>query len=275
MQLAAHTFGFWQDSAETAFEALGLGGFRHIQLMAAPPHFDPWRDDQARTARLSALIERHRLRLLAADLASSDINLASASADVVAFSVDAYGRLAARSAELGAASICVGSGRRHALLAKANDRLMESFRHAFRAIVREARICGLTVVLENHPQGLLADAKAIRRFLEDENLGDVGVIYDVANAVAIGENPTEGLALLAPHLSVVHLSDSPIGQWRHDPIGAGAIDFHAIGATLRRQGFGGPVALEILSKTPLADLLDGVRRLVAAGWVFEDPLPTI
>lgn len=274
MRLAAHTFGFvWQESAEAALEAIASAGFRHVQLMAAPPHFDPWRGDAARTARLRDLIVRYGLELLAGDLASSDVNLASASAEVTGFSVDAYKRLIARCAELGAAAVCVGSGRRHALLAKANDRLMESFRPAFQEIVAEARRHGLSVGLENHPQGLLADAGSIGRFIEEEGYGDVTVIYDVANAVAIGEDPVEGLATLASHLSIVHLSDSPAGQWRHDPIGSGAIDFGAIGRELRRQGYNGPVALEILSEAPLQGLLDGARKLIADGWSFEGPLP--
>lgn len=276
MQLAAHTFGFvWQESAEAALEAIAAAGFRHVQLMAAPPHFDPWRSDAARTARLRELIERHGLDLLAGDLASSDINLASASPDVVSFSIDAYRRLIARCAELGAAAVCVGSGRRHALLAKANDRLMESFRPAFREIVAEARRHGLSVGLENHPQGLLADAGTIRGFIEEEGYGDVTVIYDVANAVAIDEDPVKGLATLASRLSIVHLSDSPVGHWRHDPIGSGAIDFGAIGRELKRQGYRGPVALEILSETPLQGLLDGARKLFEGGWAFEGSLPRL
>lgn len=270
MQLAAHTFGFvWQDSAEATFETLGAAGFRDVQLMAAPPHFDPWRDDAPRTARLRAVIARYGLRVVAGDLASSDINLASPSSEVVSFAVDAYRRLVARCAELGAVDVCVGSGRRHALLARANDRLMESFRPAFRAIVAEARRRGLGVGLENHPQGLLADAATIRGFLDAEEYWDVGVIYDVANAVAIGEDPVAGLATLGPRLRAVHLSDSPLGQWRHDPIGSGEIDFTAIGRELRRQAYEGPVVLEILSDNPLQGLIAGAQRLVRDGWSFQ------
>ncbi len=239
--------------------------------MASPPHFDPWLKDDARTKRLRAVMERYRLNLLAADLASSDINLASPSPDVVAFSVDAYRRLAARCAELGAASLCVGSGRRHALLDKANERLLESFRPAFRAIVEEARREGLTVSIENHPQGLLADAPAICRFIDEEGYEDVGVIYDVANAAAIGEDPVEGLAMLASHLRIVHLSDSPPGQRRHDPIGSGAIDFARIAAALGRQAYAGPVAIEILSQAPLVDLTEAIGRLELAEWRFVQP----
>lgn len=58
------------------------------------------------------------------------------------------------------------------------------------------------------------------------------MIYDVANAVAINGDPVAGLETLWPRLGIVYLSDSPKGQWRHDPIGTGAVDFAAIGAFL-------------------------------------------
>jgi sugar phosphate isomerase/epimerase len=271
MRVGAHTFGFvWHSEAEAAVEAIAGAGFKTVQLMATPPHFDPWDDDPARTRRLRRLLERNGMELLAADLASSDVNLASPSHDVVAFSVDAYYRTIARCAELGARWVCVGSGRRHALIARANLQLMETFRPAFRAIVAEAERCGLGVILENHPQGLLADAAAIDRFLAEEGYDRVPVIYDVANAFAIGEDPAEGIAALRQRLGIIHLSDSPAGHWRHDPIGSGAIDFAAIWASLTRTGFSGPVVLEILSDEPLADLTDGVRRLKDLGWSLSE-----
>ncbi|GGF04288.1 hypothetical protein GCM10011611_07110 [Aliidongia dinghuensis] len=264
--LGAHTFGFvWQAAPEEAIDRIGAAGFRQVQLMATPPHFDPWVSDAARTRRLRTILERHGLTLLALDLASSDINLASPAKDVVDFAVDAYVRTIDRAAELGARGICVGSGRRHALLARANLQLMEVFRPAFARIHAAAERCRLDVMLENHPQGLLADAATIDRFLHDEGYGSVQVIYDVANAFAIGEDPVAGLDRLWPRLGVIHLSDSPKGQWRHDPIGSGEIDFTAIANLLGQRGYTGAVVLEILSEAPMQGLIDGVAALKAAG----------
>ncbi len=217
--LGAHTFGFvWRSSAPEAIEALGEAGFRHVELMATPPHFDPWRDDPSLTQTLRTLLRSYDMSLIALDLASSDINLASPSRDVVDFAVDAYIRAIARAAELGARSICVGSGRRHALLSSVNEQLMTTFKPAFARTYAEARRRGVGVALENHPQGLLADAPTIGAFLSAEGYGDVSVIYDVANAFAIGEDPVRGLETLWPRVDVIHFSDSPRGQWRHDPL---------------------------------------------------------
>ncbi|OAF19970.1 MULTISPECIES: sugar phosphate isomerase/epimerase [Bradyrhizobium] len=267
--LGAHTFGFaWDCVAEEAIAQLADAGYRTVQLMATPPHFDPWRQDAARTRRIGALIERYGLSLLALDLASSDINLASPSPHVVDFAVASYEATIERAAELGARWICVGSGRRHALLAKANDRLMVSFREAFARIHDKATHAGIPIILENHPQGLLASAADIVRFLADEGYADMPVIYDVANAIAIGEDPVEGLRTLWPRLGIVHLSDSPKGQWRHDPIGSGEIDFAAIGAELKQRSYGGRIVLEILSERPLQDIGEGAAALQRQGLAF-------
>jgi sugar phosphate isomerase/epimerase len=267
--LGAHTFGFaWDCIAEDAIARLAEAGYRTVQLMATPPHFDPWRQDATRTRRICALLERHDLSLLALDLASSDINLASPAPHVVDFAVEAYSAAIDRAAELGARWICVGSGRRHALLAKANERLMTSFRDAFARIHDKAQRAGIPIIIENHPQGLLASASGIVKFLDAEGYDDMPVIYDVANAFAIGEDPVEGFKTLWPRLAIVHLSDSPKGQWRHDPIGSGEIDFGAIAALLKQQAYMGKIVLEILSDRPLEDLNAGAAALKQRGLAF-------
>lgn len=270
LALGAHTFGFaWECGAELAIEQLAAAGYRNIQLMATPPHFDPWQDDPVRTDRLRTLIERHGLSLLALDLASNDINLASPAPAVVDFAVAAYSSAIDRARELGAQWICVGSGRRHALLPKANERLMMSFRAAFARIHDKAQRAGIPIILENHPQGLLASATDIARFLDEGGYTDTQVIYDVANAVAIREDPVAGLQALWRRAGLVHLSDSPMGQWRHDPIGSGEIDFSAIASLLKRGDYPGTVVLEILSDQPLEDINKGVDALRRQGFEFD------
>jgi sugar phosphate isomerase/epimerase len=270
LALGAHTFGFaWECEAEQAMEQLAAAGYRTIQLMATPPHFDPWQSDPRRTDRLRRIIERHGLSLLALDLASSDINLASPAPAVVDFAVAAYSAAIDRARELGARWICVGSGRRHALLSKANERLMTSFRDAFAHIHDKAQRAGVPIILENHPQGLLASATDIARFLDEEGYADTQVIYDVANAVAIREDPVAGLQTLWRRTGLIHLSDSPIGQWRHDPIGSGEIDFSAIASLLERSDYSRTVVLEILSDRPLDDITKGADALRRQGFEFD------
>ena len=216
MRYGAHTFGFvFQDDAETAFAQLIQAGFRDLELMATPPHFNPWSSPPSTQRRLRTLLEAAGARLHALDLASSDINLASFAPKSVDFAVSAYLHLIDRAGELGAGAICVGSGRRHALLPEANARLMGPYRGAFERILVAARGAGIGVLVENQPAGLIPDAASIARFLSEGGYDEVGVIYDVDNASAIAETPADGVALLAGRIALAHLSDSPRGQWRH------------------------------------------------------------
>ncbi len=260
----AHTFGFVFDrDVEATVDALAGAGFRQIEIMATPPHYDPWNVSRERQRRLRAAIARAGLELLALDLASSDVNLASLAPQAVDFAVDAYCKLAERAAELGTAAICVGSGRRHPLLTSANARLMESFEPAFVRICEAARKNGVRVWIENMPAGLLPDAGSLAAFVADHD--GVGVIYDVANAFAIGEDPAEGLARLADAVRVVHFSDAPRGSWRHDPIGSGDIDFLPALTAARIHAPHAAKLIEILSEQPFEDVVEGRKTLSRLG----------
>jgi sugar phosphate isomerase/epimerase len=268
-RLGAHTFGFvWQADAETALSTLIENGFSTLQLMATPPHFDPWKSPPEVQARIRSLVDRAHADLLAIDLASSDVNLASPAQEVVDFAIAAYCAAVERACELGVRWVCVGSGRRHTLAPTASDRLLDIYRGAFEKILHTARVHGLGIILENHPQGLLADASSMAQFLADYD--DVPVIYDVANAFAIGEDPVSGLELLLPRIGVIHVSDAPRGQWRHDPIGSGDINFSMIGEFIHNHQLAGIVVAEIISANPLSDLVASRRVLRNLGWQFAD-----
>lgn len=267
MKLGAHTFGFvWHCGPEEAFDALAAIGIRYVQLMATAPHFDPFVTDVPRTNRLRNILARNGQTAIALDLASSDVNLASPSNDVRRFAFDAYARAIARAASIGMQWVCIGSGRRHGLLPNVNAQLMDPFRRVFADLRREAERQGVQLILENHPQGLLHTAELMADFLDREGHADLPVIYDVANAAAVGEDPVEGLTRLGKKTRIVHLSDAPNGRWGHDPIGSGDIDFARIGQALVASKFDGYVVLEILCDHPAEGIADGAARLRGMGY---------
>ena len=269
MILGSHTFGFaWHTTPEAAFDALGAMGIGQVQLMATAPHFDPWLLDVPRTRRLLACLERNGQTPLALDLASSDVNLCSANPEVVAFARESYARAIARAAELGMPWVCIGSGRRHPLLPAVNAQLRDPLRRVFADLHREAARQGVKLILENHPHGLLPSADDMASFIEGEGYTDVTVIYDVANASFIGEDPVAGLARLGGLTRIVHLSDAKTGVWGHDPIGSGDIDFPAIGQKLAAMGYDSHVVLEIMGEHPARDTAAGVAKLRQMGFGF-------
>mgnify|MGYP003582694552 CR=1 FL=1 len=261
-ELGAHTFGFvWQGSVLDVIAQLSQNSFRTFQLLASPPHI-PDLDASGVCARaIRAEVDAVGGTVLSLDLPVSEINIASPIREVVEFSVDYYRKAIDFAAAIGAKYITVTSGRRHALLPPPIGCLDGVFEDAFVRIADYAHRAGLRVLFENHPQGFRPDIRSMMKLCSDSRLQHVDILYDVANGVAIGEDPVEGLRVAKARLGAVHFSDSPLGAWRHDPIGTGEIDFASILGVLDEIAFRGPCIAEIISDKPLQDLLDARSRL--------------
>ena len=252
--LGAHTFGFvWDMDAPRAVDALAAEGFNQFEFIAMAPHLDPRRITRDQTRALREAVAR-------------DINLASTSPDVVDFTAESYEATIRLAGELSARWVVVLPGRRHMLLPPRDNRLLDIFRGAMERLVPIAERSGVRLLIENHPQTLLPDAESIATFLAQERYGCVDTLYDLANGFAIAENPEAAIAQLKPWLGMVHVSDSPAGQWRHDPIGAGAVDFDAARRALDLIAFTGPIIAEIIAADPAAQLVEARNALRALGW---------
>jgi sugar phosphate isomerase/epimerase len=270
-ELGAHTFGFvWSQDVVSTIEALAGAGFRLFQVLASPPHVDPFTAPPPLRRRIRDAVAACGGRIVSVDLAASEYNLASPVPDVLRFSIDCYRRAIGFAADIGAQSITVTSGRRHLLLPAPAGRLESVFVDALAVIAGVARDAGLTVLLENHPQGVFPDTPSMARLLDDARFGDIALLYDVTNALAIGEDPAAGLAAVLPHVGLVHLSDAPAGTWCHDPLGTGDVDLHRVFAAMADGRYDGPVVAEIISDRPLQHLVDA-RTFCAARW----PAPAV
>ncbi len=260
--LGAHTFGFvWQGNVLEVIGRLGANGFRTFQLLASPPHISDLEASGTCARAIRTEVATVGGTVLSLDLPVSEINIASPIREVVDFSVSYYRKAIDFSAAIEAKYITVTSGRRHALLPPPQGSLDGVFEDAFVRIAEHASRAGLRVLFENHPQGFCPDIGSMMKLASDPRLQHVDILYDVANGVAIGEDPVEGLRAAQSRLGAVHFSDSPKGAWRHDPIGTGEIDFASILRTLDDMAFQGPCVAEIISDAPLQHLLDARERL--------------
>ncbi|MEH2512502.1 sugar phosphate isomerase/epimerase [Nitrobacteraceae bacterium AZCC 1564] len=201
------------------------------------------------------------------NLPSSETNLASPNREIVDASVRAYLSVLDVASELDAPWLTINSGCKHMLLPP-DDRLVHIFRASLERLVRTAERRGVRLLLENIPGTLLGDAPAAKQFLDAEDYGAIDVLYGVTNAAALGERPADGIRLPADRIRLVHLSDAPAGQWRHDPVGTGAIDFAEIHGALGDIGYKNGVVLEAISDDTLNDLVASRQRLAEFGWKF-------
>ncbi len=267
--LGAHTFGLaWQGDAAAAIERLADEGFTRFQLMAIPPHLDVRAVDATTVSRIRGAVSAAGGETLSIDLSSTDVNAGSTTREVVDLTVALYRATIELAAEIGSRWVTLLAGRRHALLPPPDDRLLRLVTDAFDRLVPLAERLGVRLLLENHPQTLTPTAADVSSFLAAQGYPVMDALYDVANGAAVGEDPAAGLATLAPHLGLVHLSDAPAGRWRHDRVGSGDVDFDAVRAQLEASGFDGPAVVEVISDDAVADLVASRRFLEKRGWAL-------
>ena len=101
----------------------------------------------------------------------------------------------------------------------------------------------------------------------DYYLIQLKIVYDVANAAYIKEDPVA--CLLSGHsaIALVHISDTGFEEWGHDPIGTGVVDFEYLGRAVEATCKVENVVLEIIrEKEPLEEINNGIAELQKRGW---------
>lgn len=239
-------------------------GYPGFEVMMYPGHL--WPTDTAAAPRLVQALERTGTRLVATNMPNVDLNVAGASEEMRAYSIDLICRFIALSGDIGAPAIVLGPGKANPLFPDDREVLKGRF---FRALDRFAPVAekgGVRLLIENIAFAFLPDAPSLLRAVEEYGHDGIGIIYDVANAHFIGEDPCEGLRLVRDRLGLVHFSDTGRSVYRHDPVGMGDVPFAAVPPVLAEVGYAELPVLEVISRTPDADTLDSACRLAEAGF---------
>jgi sugar phosphate isomerase/epimerase len=139
-----------------------------------------------------------------------------------------------------------------------------------RTAAAAAASAGLVLAIENH--GDLTAAQLVEA-------GDpaVGVCFDTANALRVGDDTLEAVGLLAPRVRMLHLKDvepltpdtDPVAGPRSVPYGTGVVPIEGVLDAVARAGFDGLVCVEVAQLGPG----DDERELVAdsVAWLRGRP----
>jgi sugar phosphate isomerase/epimerase len=135
-----------------------------------------------------------------------------------------------------------------------------------------AASAGVALAIENH--GDLTAAQ-LAELLDAAGDDAVGVCFDTANALRVGDDTLEAVRLLAPRVRMVHLKDveavtvdtDPVAGPRSVRYGSGVVPVDDVLDVLEAQGFGGLVCVEVAQLGPGDDERELVAHSVA--WLRE------
>lgn len=265
--LAINTYSYiWSMTAYETLIHLSDQGYRQVELMVNAPHLWPSELGRSARRRVEKLLAERSIEILSLNPPMLDLNYVSPAPEMRRYTIDHYRQVIELAGEWGARWVILVPGKTHPLLpapAELRDRwLAEALEELDRAAERE----GVSLLMENVPASYIPRAdqlmEALRRLAGER----VGVIYDVANAVFAGEDPSDGLKTVLPRLQLVHLSDTGLESWQHATIGSGVVPFEAVAETLDEIDFAGPTVLEVISQEPDRDIASSHQALTRLGW---------
>jgi L-ribulose-5-phosphate 3-epimerase len=125
---------------------------------------------------------------------------------------------------------------------------------------------GVRLLVENTPCCFRPMIDLLVELVNDVKCDNLKIVYDVANATYVGEDPVAGLRSAHQAIGLLHISDTGRAEWGHDPIGAGIVDFEALGQAVEATCKRDDVVLEInREQDPLNEINKGVEELKNRG----------
>jgi len=255
----------WDAPLDEAVRRIATMGFRYFELMSHFPHCWPRDWSAADRQGFRQLVESLGLHISSINPTFLDINMASPNPGIREESVRQLRETVQLAHDIGAGIVVAPAGRKHLLLAPGPSILSGFVKQGLEALLKDCERLDVTFGLEN-AYNVLPTASAMVHMCREMGHPKLKLVYDVANATMV-ESALDGLEMVAPHLALMHLSDTNEKVWGHDRIGTGTVDFAAVTAKVKAIGYTGPAIMEIVDrKTPEESNRISLERLRAFGW---------
>jgi L-ribulose-5-phosphate 3-epimerase len=245
-------------------------GFRSFEPMLVPGHFWPSREAAGERRRIASLLASRNLRIVTLNQPSLDINLGSNVPEMREHSCAMMTAAMRLAADWGAMGIVINPGKANPVLPSPREQLADYFRRSLDALIPEAERWKVQFVVKNHPLSYLHRAADLVSFFDSYGWERISIGYDFANGYFGREDPSEALALLNSRITLIYAADTGLDEFRHDPVGAGAVRFDDISETLRALGYRGDTVLEILADDADRALAASVAHLESRAWPRPD-----
>jgi L-ribulose-5-phosphate 3-epimerase len=241
-------------------------GFSGFEVMLIPGHFWPSEATAEDRGAVANFLAERGLRIETLNQPNLDINLAALTSECRDYSCGVIISAMELAAEWQAGGVVVNPGKTNPVFPQDRETLETCFKSSLDILVPQAARLGVQLIVKNHPLSWLHAGGDLVAFFDRYGWDSVGLGYDVANALFAGESVLETLPRLSGRLSAVYVADTPVDDFRHAPVGEGAVDFPPIAAALAEMGWRGPTILEIVSPDPDPAILNSVAALTGFGW---------
>jgi L-ribulose-5-phosphate 3-epimerase len=263
-----NTFSYlWSATALDAIGELVENGYSRFEIPISSPHCWPGEISGSERSTALAKLNESGATIRSLNAGGYDLNLASPAASVRHQSIDHIASVIELATEWNAPDVVISPGTRRPVISPPLESVYGWLYESLEELLPLAKQAGTRLLFENTPYCFtptIDELVNVVRTVDDDALK---IVYDVANAAYIKEEPVA--ALIANHESIglIHISDTGTDTWGHDPIGTGVIDWEGLGRAVKSTVGPDNVVLEIIrEENTLHEFAQAMRDLTEAGW---------
>jgi L-ribulose-5-phosphate 3-epimerase len=262
------TFSYlWSSTAIDAITELVDNGYKTFEVPISSPHCWPVEISRSERAAVSARLSDYGAKIRSLNAGGYDINLASPGANMRLKSIEHIKSVIDLAAAWDVLEIVISPGTRRPMISPPLEKTYGWMYESLGNLIPLAKQAGTRLLLENTPYCFTPTIRDLAGIVRTVNDDVLKIVYDVANAAYIGEDPVAGLLSNHELIALVHISDTGLETWGHDPIGTGVVDFNGLGDAVEGTCGESNVVLEIIrEENPLYEFDKGMNDLRNIGW---------
>jgi L-ribulose-5-phosphate 3-epimerase len=263
-----NTFSYlWSSTAIDAIAELVDNGYQTFEVPISSPHC--WPDEISSTERsaMKARLEDYGARIRSLNAGGYDINLASPGANMRRNSIEHIKSVIDLAVAWDVPEVVISPGTRRPMISPPIEKAYGWMYESLGDLIPLAKEAGTRLLLENTPYCFTPTIRELAGIVSTVNDDVLKIVYDVANAAYIEEDPVAGLLSHHEYIALVHISDTGLETWGHDPIGTGVVDFEALGHAVEATCGVSNVVLEIIrEENTLYEFKQAMHDLKSKGW---------
>jgi L-ribulose-5-phosphate 3-epimerase len=263
-----NTFSYlWSSTAIDAIAELVDNGYKTFEVPISSPHC--WPDEMSTTERsaMKARLSDYGARIRSLNAGGYDINLASPGANMRRKSIEHIKSVIDLAVAWDVPEVVISPGTRRPMISPPIEKAYGWMYESLGDLIPLAKQAGTRLLLENTPYCFTPTIRELAGIVSTVNDDVLKIVYDVANAAYIEEDPVAGLLSHHEYIALVHISDTGLETWGHDPIGTGVVDFEALGRAVEATCGVSNVVLEIIrEENTLYEFKQAMHDLRNRGW---------
>lgn len=263
-----NTFSYlWSATAIDAIAELVDSGYKTFEVPISSPHC--WPDEMSAQERSAthARLHEYGATIRSLNAGGYDINLASPGASMRRKSIEHIKSVIDLAAAWDVTDVVISPGTRRPMISPSLESVHGWMYESMENLIPLAKQAGTRLLFENTPYCFTPTIQDMAGVVSIINDDAVKIVYDVANAAYIGEDPVESLRSHHQSIGLVHISDTGTETWGHDPIGTGVIDWNGLGKAVKETCGVNNVVLEIIrEENPVQEFNKAMQDLKNQGW---------